>query len=146
MWLFPRPFQLKIIVSDGFVISQLSWLSCSEDIKARGPAEGLQTHTLKGRAPWPESQDSHRCLRQCVYSRADIGVFERSFLGSPHVAGLVIMLGETFQMKRSRRGWWKNVCCPLPAYVPGTSLLKTLPVVSLFQCGPFQEAVDVTGL
>lgn len=105
VWLFPRPFQLKIIASDGFVISQSSWLSCSEEIKAGGgPAEGLQTHTLKGRASWPESQDSHRCLGQCVYSWADLEVFERSFLGSPHVAGLVIMLGETFQMKWSRRG------------------------------------------
>jgi hypothetical protein len=100
VWHFPRPFQLKIIVLDGFVISQLSWLSCSEEIKARGPAEGLQTHTLKGRAPWPESQDSHKYLRQCVYSGADIEMFERSYLGSPHVSGLVIMLGKIFQMKQ----------------------------------------------
>lgn len=47
MWLLSRPFQLKIIVLDGFVISQLSWLPCSEEIKGRGIAVGLQIKALK---------------------------------------------------------------------------------------------------
>jgi hypothetical protein len=35
------------------------------------------------------------------------------------------------------------MCYPLPVHVPQDS---ALPVVLLFQCGPFQEAVDVAGL
>lgn len=101
MWLLPWPFQLKVIVSDGFAISQLSWLSYSKEIKGRGTAEGLKIKALKTEPRVLNPKIPVKWVSQAWRSQWDRHwkAFERAFLGSPQVALLVITLGTRFQTK-----------------------------------------------
>lgn len=114
MWLLPWPFQLKVIVSDGFVISQLSWLSYSKEIKGRGTAEGLKIKALKTEPRVLNPKIPVKWVSQawCSQWGRHWKAFERAFLGSPQVALLVITLGTRFQTKGNWRGRWEEFVLP----------------------------------
>lgn len=127
MWLLPGPFQLKIIVSDGFVISQLSWLSYSEEIKERGMAEGLKIKALKTEPRVLNPKIPIKWVSQAWHSQwGRHWKALRAFLGSLQVALLVIMLGTRFQRKGSWRGRWEESVLPHPACTPGAASFRAL--------------------